>query len=107
MQSIQIILSEILIFVPLKTDFCDIIQKTLLLCNTFNIFSIFRLAYDPRRQLRVRDIARVGDNQDINKQQKHAVRAQELHFKIAEAQIAKAILLQECLSNPSSCQIES
>ena len=106
MQSIQIILSEILIFVPLKTDFCDIIQKTLLLCNTVYIFSrtIFRLAYDPRRQLRVRDIARVGDNQDINK---HAVRAQELHFKIAEAQIAKAILLQECLSNPSSCQIES
>ena len=65
------------------------------------------MAYDPRRQLRVRDIARVGDNQDMNKQKKHAVRAQELHFKIAEAQIAKAILLQECLSNPSSCQIES
>ena len=40
---------------------------------------VFRLAYDPRRQLRVRDITRAGDNQNINK---HAVRAQDRDVRV-------------------------
>ena len=57
--------------------------------------------YDPRKNLRVRNIVR----NDQNSAREEPSKAQLLHFKIAEAQIAKAIQLQECLNNPESCQV--
>ena len=53
-----------------------------------------RHAYDPRRTRRV-----------YREPSQHTSRAQLLHFKIAEAQLAKAIQLQECLQNASACEV--
>ena len=54
-----------------------------------------RHAYDPRRTRRV-----------YREPSQHTTtRAQLLHFKIAEAQLAKAIQLQECLKNASACEV--
>ena len=60
--------------------------------------------YDPRKTLRVRNIVRNGDGNQ-NSARAQPSKAQLLHFKFAEAQIAKAIQLQECLNSPESCQI--
>ena len=65
-----------------------------------------RLAYDPRRTLRVRTLDTDGGSNHQNLQPQQPSRAQLLHFKLAEAQIAKAILLQKCLNSPSTeCEI--
>lgn len=62
--------------------------------------------YDPRKNLRVRSIVRnARDENQKSVRAQQPSNAQLLHFKFAEAQIAKAIQLQECLNSPESCQI--
>ena len=61
--------------------------------------------YDPRKNLRVRSIVRNARDENQKSVRVHPSKAQLLHFKFAEAQIAKAIQLQECLNSPESCQI--
>ena len=60
--------------------------------------------YDPRKNLRVRNIVRSGE-ENQNSARTQSNKAHMVHFKIAEAQIAKAIQLQECLSSPESCRV--
>ena len=59
-----------------------------------------RLAYDPRRARRVHRVLN-QKTPAITEPSK----AERLHFKIAEDQLAKAVLLQECLHNSSACQL--
>ncbi len=61
--------------------------------------------YDPRKNLRVRSIVRNGNENQKSVRAQQPSKAQLLHFKFAEAQIAKAIQLQECLNSPESCQV--
>jgi len=58
-----------------------------------------RHAYDPRRSRRVERGQHSERTEDSP-----ATRAQLLHFKIAEAQLASAQQLQECLQNASACE---
>ena len=60
--------------------------------------------YDPRKNLRVRNIFRSGE-ENQNSARTQSNNAHMVHFKIAEAKIAKAIQLQECLSSPESCKV--
>ena len=61
-----------------------------------------RHAYDPRRSRRVER----GQHSSLSERTEDspATRAQLLHFKIAEAQLASAQQLQECLQNASACE---
>ena len=61
--------------------------------------------YDPRKNLRVRNIFRSGEENQNSARTQSNKAAHMVHFKIAEAKIAKAIQLQECLSSPESCKV--
>ena len=59
-----------------------------------------RLAYDPRRTRRVQ---RVLHRLQTSSASTEPSKAERLHFKIAEDQLAKALQLQECLQDSSAC----
>jgi len=59
-----------------------------------------RLAYDPRRTRRVQRVLHRPQSSSGNTEPS---KAERLHFKIAEDQLAAALLLQECLQDSSAC----
>ena len=60
-----------------------------------------RPIFDPR----IRQQQQSRKELQLQEQAQGPTPAELKHFKQAEAQIAKAIRLQECINNPSSCQV--